>query len=63
MVASLKDAEIMTLKNPDSEIGLIENLGKVLFNDFMLPFELASVLLLSAMVGAIFLSKKELTEK
>src|SRR5438067_2959895 len=35
-------------------------LGKMLFNDYLLPFEILSVLLLVAMVGVILLSKKEL---
>jgi len=45
-----------------SQIGSIENLGKVLFNEngFLLPFEISSVLFLASMVGAVFLSKKEL---
>jgi NADH-quinone oxidoreductase subunit J len=42
----------------DSTIGLIENLGKTLFTDFLLPFEVASILLLAAMVGAVMLGKK-----
>lgn len=44
----------------DSEMGLTKNLGMVLYKEFLLPFELASVLFLSAMVGAVYLSKKEL---
>jgi len=43
----------------NTDIGLVENLGKVLFNEFLLPFELSSILLLTAMVGAILLAKKE----
>ncbi|MGE8300922.1 MAG: NADH-quinone oxidoreductase subunit J, partial [Sphingobacterium paramultivorum] len=39
--------------------GLVKNLGKVLFNEFLLPFELSSLLLLTAMIGAILLAKKE----
>ena len=35
-------------------------LGKVLFTEYLLPFEIVSVLLLVAMVGVILLSKKEL---
>ena len=35
-------------------------LGKMLFNDYLLPFEILSVLLLVAMVGVILLSKKDL---
>jgi NADH-quinone oxidoreductase subunit J len=40
-------------------IGLVENLGKVLFSEFLLPFELSSILLLSAMVGAVLLAKQD----
>ncbi len=35
-------------------------IGKHLFTDFLLPFELASVLLLMALVGAIVLARREL---
>jgi len=41
------------------DIGLIQNLGKVLFTDYVLPFEIASVLFLSAMIGAIVIGKKD----
>lgn len=61
LVGSMKSAE--TLKTPtafDSSIGLIHNLGKTLFSDFLLPFEVSSILLLSAMVGAVMLGKKSI---
>jgi NADH-quinone oxidoreductase subunit J len=35
-------------------------LGKVLFTQYLLPFEILSILLLAAMVGVILLSKKEI---
>jgi NADH-quinone oxidoreductase subunit J len=41
----------------------IKVLGKVLMNEYILPFEFASILLLVAMIGAVLLSKKEKTEK
>jgi NADH-quinone oxidoreductase subunit J len=40
----------------------IKALGKVLLNEYMVPFEFASVLLLVAMIGAVLLSKKEKTK-
>jgi NADH-quinone oxidoreductase subunit J len=40
-------------------IGLVENLGKILFKDFVLPFEISSVLFLSAMIGAVVIGKKD----
>jgi NADH-quinone oxidoreductase subunit J len=36
------------------------DLGKLLFSQYLLPFEIVSVLLLVAMVGVILLSKKDL---
>ena len=40
--------------------GATRPLGKMLFADYLLPFEILSVLLLVAMVGVILLSKKDL---
>lgn len=37
----------------------IATLGKYLMTEFMLPFEIVSVLLLAAMIGAIVLARKE----
>jgi NAD(P)H-quinone oxidoreductase subunit 6 len=37
----------------------IVEIGKHFFSDFLLPFELASVLLLMAMVGAIVLARRD----
>jgi NADH-quinone oxidoreductase subunit J len=42
-----------------SQIGLVKNLGKILYHDYLIPFELSSVLFLTAMVGAVLLGKKE----
>lgn len=39
--------------------GLIKNLGKALFNDYVIPFEISSVLFLSAMIGAVVIGKKD----
>ncbi|MEX0318770.1 MULTISPECIES: NADH-quinone oxidoreductase subunit J [unclassified Ruegeria] len=39
--------------------GEIRELGVTLFSDYLLPFEVASVILLVALVGAIVLARKE----
>ena len=39
--------------------GLIKNLGMALFQDYLVPFEISSVLFLSAMIGAVVIGKKE----
>jgi NADH-quinone oxidoreductase subunit J len=61
LVAALKDIDI---KNQQSlvkvgDIGLIRNLGKELFTTYVVPFEISSILFLSAMVGAVVIGKKE----
>lgn len=47
----------------NSQTGMVENLGKILFNDYVLPFELAAILLLVAMIGAVLLGKREVGER
>ncbi len=54
-LAGLTNAEIISF--PGSEFGGPEPIGQVLFNDYLLPFEITSVLLLVAMIGAIVLTK------
>ena len=44
---------------PDS-FGTVAVIGETLFTDFVLPFEVASILLLLAMVGAVVLAKSKL---
>lgn len=60
LVAALKKSEVAgsSAQLKEGNIGLIENLGKALFTDYVVPFEISSVLFLSAMVGAIVLGKK-----
>ena len=44
-------------------VGSTAMLGKLLFKNYAVPFELASVLLLVAMMGAIILAKKEMMDE
>lgn len=61
LVAALRNTEITknVAQMGDGNIGLIENLGKELFTTFVVPFEIASILFLSAMVGAVVIGKKD----
>jgi len=43
----------------DEEYGSLKMMGSTLFSDWVLPFEIVSVLLLAAMVGAIIIARKE----
>jgi NADH-quinone oxidoreductase subunit J len=40
-----------------SQLGSIKVVGKLLFTEYLLPFEIVSILLLAAIVGAIVLTK------
>lgn len=64
MVAALKTAEKKgaLVQAETGDIGLIKNLGKALFTDYVVPFEVSSVLFLSAMIGAVVIGKKETAE-
>jgi len=59
-VAAFKNAEIRGQHTQFNKgnIGLIENLGQLLFTEYVVPFEISSVLFLSAMVGAVVIGKK-----
>lgn len=48
-----------TIMRPGTSIGLTESLGKALFDKYVVPFEISSVLFLSAMIGAILIGRKE----
>jgi len=61
LVGALRNAENIKATNAfNPNVGLIENLGQTLFKDFLLPFEVSSILLLAAMVGAVMLGKKSI---
>jgi NADH-quinone oxidoreductase subunit J len=58
-LSSLLHAPMGTAASPALEGGTAQ-LGKLLFTEYVLPFEVVSVLLLVAMVGVVLLSKKDL---
>lgn len=47
----------------NSQSGMVEVLGKSLYGEYLLPFELVSVLFLVAMAGAVMLAKREPGER
>lgn len=61
LVAALKDTEITNqqVMVGEGSIGLIKTLGKELFTNYVVPFEISSILFLSAMVGAVVIGKKD----
>jgi NADH-quinone oxidoreductase subunit J len=59
LLRSLLETPLEAQSSPTLEGGTAE-LGALLFRQYLLPFEIVSVLLLVAMVGAVLLSKKDL---
>lgn len=60
IIAAVAHAEQNSIPlRPGTPVGLVEYLGKVLFNQYVVPFEISSVLFLSAMIGAVIIGKKE----
>jgi NADH-quinone oxidoreductase subunit J len=59
-IGSLKGTDqMMQQQATDASIGAVKSLGRVMLTEFLLPFEITSILLLAAMVGAVMLGKKE----
>jgi NADH-quinone oxidoreductase subunit J len=59
LLASISRAQIDVQENPLLDGGTVP-LGSLLFKQYLLPFEIVSLLLLVAMVGVVLLSKKDL---
>jgi NADH-quinone oxidoreductase subunit J len=60
-IAALKDGVVVAQAVTDgaNDQGLVQNLGQLLFTKYVLPFEIASVLFIASMVGAVLLAKRE----
>ena len=61
LIAVFRSYDLKVIADPSmNQIGLVKNLGKILFEEYYLPFELSSILFLAAMVGAVMLGKKDI---
>jgi NADH-quinone oxidoreductase subunit J len=61
LIVALRGAEqLSNPTTPNNNVGLIENLGNVLYTDYLLPFEVSAILFLVGMVGAVMIGKKEI---
>ena len=60
-VSLMLRSTIFSAPGPGRPPGSIEAVGRLLFTDYLLPFEIASVLLLSAIVGVLVLAKRKVS--
>lgn len=61
LLASVLGAVPVTDQNGPGLQGTTAPLGRMLFTDYLLPFEILSLVLLVAMVGVVLLSKRDLS--
>jgi len=60
LIASLKSTQLGAFSFPPaSDYGQVKHIGQQLFTDYLVPFEVSSILFLSAMIGAVLLAKKD----
>lgn len=59
LLSALMKAGSRPVQLMDGNSGLVRQLGRSLFNNYLVPFEISSVLFLSAMIGAVIIAKKE----
>lgn len=64
MIANLAKVDSSPVQPADvmNAFGTVRSVGILLFTDFLLPFEIASVLLLAAIVGAVILAKRRIDD-
>jgi NADH-quinone oxidoreductase subunit J len=62
-VVDVKSAQVQQFTQLIAKEGTTSSLGVLLFNKYLLPFELASILLTATMVGALMISRKDPSEE
>ena len=60
LLLTRRTPEVSTKEFEVSSAGNTESIGEILYSHYLFPFEIASLVLLVAMIGAIILAKKDL---
>jgi NADH-quinone oxidoreductase subunit J len=58
LVAAFRRTDVTAPAQTPRVSGSVETIGRLLFTDYLFPFELTSVLLLAAMVGVLVLARR-----
>lgn len=59
LTGALHGAAVPEAQPASAANGLVKSLGQVLFKEYVVPFEISSLLFLAAMAGAVMLGKRE----
>ncbi len=60
ILKSLSNLQDLDLSNIDKDFGGVKAIGMVLYRDWLLPFELISILLIVSLIGAIIFAKRKI---
>jgi NADH-quinone oxidoreductase subunit J len=60
VVSALAQSGARTVKAVGDDFGTVKAIGRILFTQYLLPFEATSVLLLVAIVGAVVVAKEKI---
>jgi NADH-quinone oxidoreductase subunit J len=60
VVSALSQSGARTVKAVGDDFGTVKAIGRILFTQYLLPFEATSVLLLVAIVGAVVVAKEKI---
>jgi NADH-quinone oxidoreductase subunit J len=60
MTRTLQSAGVMGFKTVGEDFGTVKAVGRLLFTQYLLPFEVTSLLLLVAIVGAVVVAKERI---
>jgi NADH-quinone oxidoreductase subunit J len=63
IIATSKAFGKLSVADPNQPLGTPRAIGRALFTDYVLPFEIASLVLLAAMIGAIYLARETAREE
>lgn len=63
IIASTRAFSKLEVSAAGQPLGTPKAIGRVLFSDYVLPFEIASIILLAAMIGAIYLARETAIEE
>jgi NADH-quinone oxidoreductase subunit J len=59
LISIINEAKFNSPALTSENFGTVREVGTILFTEFVLPFEVASILLLVAMIGAVVLAKSK----
>lgn len=61
-IAKIDSGLVQIISDAVNGFGTVKSIARLLFTEYLLPFEIASILLLAAIVGAVILAKRRIND-